>query len=130
MKPYICSKDQVYIPDACNDCAVDCETFSQYKIEVAEKFNAKQDKLTAGDNVVIEGNVISAPNVVHKSDIKAGENITITTSGDTITISANGGSQQYTKEQLLSILGYQELPMSMTDTDGTTANFLILGKRA
>lgn len=74
----------------------------------------KQDKLTAGDNVTIANGVISATDTTYT----AGNNITIT----------NGQiSATFTKAQLLEILGYEEITISKTDSNGNTVTAKVLG---
>ena len=77
----------------------------------------KQNTLTAGTNITISGNTISATDTQY-------------TAGDKIAISsANVISLNLTKADILTILGYEEAVLEMKATDGTTTTKTILVKQ-
>lgn len=120
--------------------------------QLQDALNGKQDKLVAGNNITITGNVISATSdltcetlgncsVIQNmqseinrkleiSNILAGENITIEEDGNgNILISSEGGGGcECTKQEIMSCLGVRELPMTITDTDGSSEDWYILGR--
>lgn len=51
--PILCKRETMYLPEACTEC----ETL---EARVDELESGKQDKLIAGSNIIINGNVISA----------------------------------------------------------------------
>ena len=77
----------------------------------------KQNTLTAGTNISISGNTISATDTKYT----AGQYISIS--------SANEIAVNLTKANLLSILGYRETTIALTDSDGTTTTKTILVKQ-
>lgn len=98
----------------------------------------KQNTLTAGTNITISGNTISATDTKYTAgtnvQISASNVISATdtqyTAGDKIAISsANVISLNLTKADILTILGYRETTLAMTDTDGTTTTKTILVKQ-
>lgn len=58
-------ENQVYIPptESCNECDVFESRLTQAEQDIDALESGKQDKLTAGDNIAIEGNVISATGI-------------------------------------------------------------------
>lgn len=83
---------------------------------VSDALDAKQDELTAGNNITIQNGTISAIDTTYT----AGNHITIAQDG---TISATN----MTKAEILAELGYTEIEMSMTDTNNQTLTAKVLG---
>lgn len=104
MKPIICGDNaEIYIPESgCSDCEQVEQELQEFKEEVSTALEGKQNTLTAGENITITVNPET---------------------GKTI-ISATGGS--VTKEQILSALGYEEVPLQLKDTNDNSVTKTIL----
>ena len=134
-----------------------CPTIISMKSDIA----GKQDQLTAGANITIENNVISATGGGGGGYV-AGDHITITgntisatfdnasqssdglmsaadktkldgltvyTAGDNISITNGEISLDLTKADILEILGYDEIDITMTDINNNTVSITVLGVR-
>lgn len=93
------------------------------KSEVDNLLDAKQDTLTAGDNITIASDgTISATDTTY-------ENATTTEAG---LMSSEDKTKldgiDWTKAGILEALGYEEIEISMTDTDGTVYTKTIISK--
>lgn len=90
----------------------DFQTGTQVQSAITTATSGKQDKLTAGTNIAIEDNVISATDTKYT----AGTNITIS---DQNVISATGGGTTYTAGDNITI---ENDVISATDTTYTAGN--------
>ena len=105
--PSICGKSTVHIPD--RECT-DCEKLEKRVTVLEDEMDKK----------------------LGQRDIKQGENVSLTYNDDgTVTISAVGGGGgeggEVTKTAILAALGYQEFEVSMTDENGETHMWRIIG---
>lgn len=132
------------IPPEYPEFECDCDS-----IEAA--INAKQDKLTAGRNITIENNVISASGGGGGTDYQAGVNIDIT--GDVISapnvysktevdealegyVTVQEMNTELARKQdvlnkadILDILGYEEATMTITDINEQLTTKTVLVKK-
>lgn len=118
--PILCGDTAtVHIPDVeCTDCEVIAEELERFETEMTECCNevkttltGKQDSLSAGSNITIENNVISATGVgLTPEDV---ERIV---------------TDMLTPEVILAILGYGEIELAMTDDVDTTNTWAVVGK--
>ena len=126
-KVHICGHPKIYVPD--DDCSECIQELNLFKDEVHENYytktetddllDDKQGTLTAGANITIdENNVISA----------SGGGGGSYTAGDYIDITGDVISVDMTKADLLTLLGYEEITLAMTDTDGTEHEWTILAQ--
>lgn len=109
MKPIICGDNaEIYIPQSgCSDCEQVEQELQEFKEEVSTSLEGKQNVLTAGENITITVNPET---------------------GKTIISATGGGGGSVTKEQILSALGYQEVEMSLTDQNGASTRWRIIGQ--
>ena len=110
MKPVICGDDALHITtQGCSDC-------DQLEQRVVVLEDCCHDVTNALNSKLEANNII------------AGANVTITRSGNNVTINSTGGGGEVTKQAILDALGYQEMNVVMTDTDGVARTWTIIGK--
>ena len=112
MKPVICGDDALHITtQGCSDC-------DQLEQRVVVLETCCSDVTTVLNTKLESNNII------------AGANVTITRSGNNVTINSTGGGGggEVTKQAILEALGYQEMNVVMTDTDGVARTWTIIGK--
>lgn len=127
MNPSVCGKNSVYIPETgCTDCSM-----LEGRVETLEH-----------EYHVVENQMATK---MEPSNIIAGNNITVTRSGNNVTINSVDAAldNYYTKQEtddklalkldatktaILSALGYSEIEIEMTDTDGTTRTWQVIGR--
>lgn len=99
----ICGEEAIYIPTTnCDDCEqflIDLQRLRDITDTLILSLQEKQDKLTAGTNISIDSNVISAIDTLYS----AGTGITITGANNTINAERNA-SNTYTKEEVNNLL--------------------------
>lgn len=117
MIPKICGKGAIYVPD--DDCSECIRELNQFKGEVHDEFDRVDSELATK---------------LTKENIKAGDNVSVTydASGNVIVSSTGGGGGggDVTKENILAAMGYRELELEMTATDGTTHKWRVMGADA
>ena len=84
--------------------------------------DTKQDKLTAGNNVDITNNVVSVDLSEYATKTE------VTTLETTLRELIDTKQDKLTKQDILDLLGYTEMPLSMEDEDGSTIDVLVIGK--
>lgn len=110
-------KEYVYVDNAWEEIGDTDIDLSDYytKAQTDSLLDEKQDTLTAGENITIENNVISATG--GGQSYVAGPGIKI--QGDTISLDPRTA---------LDALGYQEIELTTTDENGESMSVLIIGK--
>lgn len=132
-KPTICGDNNLTIPEGgCSDCEWLEERVGKLEECCAEAQDALDDlerRVTSLEGCCSDVRE-DLDSKLEASNIIAGDNITIEDDGEgNILISSTGGGGcSCTKAQILSILGYQELPMTLTDIEGNSREWTILGK--
>lgn len=94
--------------------------------------SATGESYTAGENIDISNGVISAPNVYSKTETDSllDDKQDVLTAGDYITISPDGTiSGNYTKQDIMNLLGFEEITINMTDAVANDVTITVLGVR-
>lgn len=117
MKPRICGHLEIHVPD--DDCSECMRELNLYKREVSDEFDRVDSELATK---------------LTKEMIRAGDNVTVTydADGDVIisSLGGGGGGGDVTKENILAAMGYRELEIWMTATDGTIRKWRVMGADA
>lgn len=115
-KVHICGHAAIHVPD--DDCSECMQALNQYKREVSDEFDRVDSELDLK---------------LTKENIRAGQNVTVTydSEGDVIisSLGGGGGGGDVTKENILLAMGYQEIELAMTDTNGVEHKWKIMGVR-
>lgn len=118
-----CDTQGVYIPTKeCDDCSSITEQMEELEEAISDLQTAvagKQDVLTAGANVTISDDEISADDTTYTLSITNG----------TITLIGSDGSSSVLNITQLNVGGYILAPMTVTQTDedGTSHSYKVLG---
>lgn len=174
-RPIMCSRPAVYVPDEdCSECMIEvsklrnemeacCDevkgTLSEHDgrittnangitalgNDITDLENTKQDKIEAGDNIVIDGNVISAEKEVYTAgtniDIDGNNVISTPSYTGTGNVSVNNNKEisvdlsdyytsdkVYTKDEVNALMqnGFEFVPVDTLPTTGSTSKVYLL----
>lgn len=121
LKPSICGDPKVYVSD--RECT-DCEKLEK-RVTVLEECCAEVEE-------EIDGIKTDLGKKLEQHDILAGDNVSISYEEDgTIVInsSGGGGGSGLSKTDILTAMGYNEMIIAMTDTEGNHHSWRVMGVR-
>ena len=129
----ICNENGIYIPSSSCDCDEIMQALVAYKKEVQalladieEAIAKKQNILTAGANITIRNDVISATGGGGggTTEYEAGDNILI--SGNTINVVDVVTDDEFTQATVLQTLQGTRTTMTIVDTSNVSHNYDII----